>query len=130
MLVLAVVVVAAGCTSQPGQQSNVSDTGGSAGNNTIFFTDSGFEPETLTVEKGETVTWIDRSRNTMWVASDVHPSHRQYSGTSLQQHCSNGGDAFDQCGTGERYRFTFDKTGEWSYHNHQPFVQGGKIIVE
>ena len=66
----------------------------------------------------------------MWVASDEHPTHEEYDGTSLQEHCAQGtSDVFDQCGAGGTYSFTFEKVGEWSFHNHEQAADGGTIIV-
>lgn len=99
-------------------------------NNTIYLTDSGFQPENLAIEQGETVTWINNASSSMWVASDQHPTHTEYSGTSVAEHCNGGGESFDQCSTSDKYSFTFDQQGEWGYHNHEPFVSGGQIVVE
>lgn len=141
LALVAVVVLASGCVSDSEPQTNdnqepdnepPADTSADeASNNTVFFTDNGFEPETLTIEQGETVTWLDRSDTPMWVGSDEHPTHTNYDGTSESEHCENGeSDAFDQCEAGDRYSFTFDKEGEWGYHNHRAANYNGEIIVE
>lgn len=65
----------------------------------------------------------------MWVASAVHPTHSQYDGTSQNQHCP-GGSTFDQCGTGSTYSFTFEKTGEFGYHNHALAGHRGTVVVQ
>ena len=71
---------------------------------------------------------IDGSR--MWVASDPHPSHTGYSGTTKQQHCPDvQGVAFDQCSIGPSYSFVFQKIGTWGYHNHASANDGGTVIV-
>lgn len=100
-----------------------------SGDNVVQYSSSGFSPETMRIERGETVTW-QSSGSSMWVAVDQHPTHAQYDGTSLQEHCNNGGDVFDQCGTGNTYSFTFEKTGEWNYHNHRQAGHTGTVIVE
>jgi plastocyanin len=140
ILFLGLVVVAAGCvhatgsaesspeneTSTPSEPADYSDT------RTIYFTGSEFEPAELVVEQGDTVTWVSNSSTSMWVASDQHPTHTEYEGSTLREHCQNGdqtSQAFDQCSQGEEFSFTFEKTGEWSYHNHQPFASGGTITV-
>lgn len=140
LLALVIAVSLAGCTqgqspqvddSQAGDSDTPADTGTNAsGDNTIVFTGSGFQPASLTVEQGETVTWVNQADTSMWVASDRHPTHTLYDGSSRSEHCDGDSTAFDQCGTGDRYSFTFEKTGEWGYHNHVPFVQGGTITVE
>jgi plastocyanin len=114
-------------TSEPSEDMNDSTE------NRVVYTGSGFEPADLTVEVGETVTWVDQSGSgNMWIGSDRHPTHTQYAGSTLREHCSNGDQtsaAFDQCSTGERFSFTFEKTGEWGYHNHEQASQGGTITV-
>lgn len=88
-----------------------------SGENTVAYTDSGFVPDNLTVTTGTTVTFIDQSNNTMWVGSDPHPVHTDYS-------------AFDQLKTGESYSFTFPKSGTYNYHNHMFPSHTGVVIVE
>lgn len=97
---------------------------------TVTYTDAGFQPESVSIAVGETVEFINESGEAMWVASDVHPSHSQYDGTSLSEHCDGGVvTAFDQCGSGDSYTFTFDQAGEWSYHNHESASDGGVVTV-
>jgi plastocyanin len=138
---LAAVVAVSGCTQQsPSDASNAtpdrqdSQPSSNPENMTrIEFTGSGFEPADVTVEAGETVVWVNEAGSaTMWIGSDRHPTHTDYSGTTLNEHCQSGDQnsaAFDQCSTGDRFSFTFEKTGEWGYHNHRPYVQGGTVTV-
>lgn len=137
LFLIAATVIVSGCASSTGaspedgssemQPSNLSEN-----TTVVTHTSSGFEPGTVTIEKGETVVWRSETGN-MQVASDQHPRHTEYSGTSRAEHCENGDQnsaAFDQCSAGERFSFTFEKTGEWSYHNHVKSFQGGTVIVE
>jgi hypothetical protein len=75
---------------------------------------------------------VDERGNPMWVASDPHPVHTGYDGTSRSQHCAAGytGPApFDECGAGTSYTFTFDKTGTWGYHDHISDESSGTVVV-
>jgi len=135
---IALTVVVAGCSSTSTEEelpeetpkNNPDTTGGEEENvTTVTHTSSGFQPSTVTIEQGETVRW-ESEAGSMWVASDQHPSHTEYSGTSRSEHCTGGEDAFDQCTAGSEYSFTFEKTGEWSYHNHENSFQGGTVMVE
>lgn len=75
---------------------------------TVEYTDKGYIPSVLEVSSGETVTFINKSNRSMWVASDNHPTHSIYP-------------EFDQKGTSrseESYSFKFERVGEWSYHDH------------
>ena len=99
---------------------------------TITYTNQGFSPESVTVPSGATVTFVNQSSNKMWVASDPHPTHQGYDGTTRSQHCAAGytGPApFDQCSAGDSFSFTFIKIGTWGYHNHGAPSNKGSITV-
>jgi plastocyanin len=100
----------------------------------VIYTDSGYSPTTLKIERGKTVTFKNQSTQSMWPASAVHPTHRVYSGTSLDEHCPDtAGTAFDACKgflPGQSWSFTFNKTGTWEYHDHLNPSHTGIIIVE
>lgn len=141
IVAIVAVIVASGCVHSQGtaQTENVDETSepapstSTSSSNTIYLTSSGFQPSTLTINQGETVTWINNVSQPMEVASDRHPTHTNYAGTTRSEHCQNRNQtnsAFDQCQEGDRFSFTFEKTGEWSYHNHENAAQTGTIIVE
>ena len=87
----------------------------------IEYTDNGFVPNNVTIERGKTVSFVNKSTGPMWVASDDHPTH-----TILP--------TFDQfMGTepGTIYQYTFDKTGDWKFHDHiNPIWVGTVKVVE
>ena len=99
---------------------------------TIHLTANGFSPSSVTIKKGQSVTWVNDTSGSMWVASAQHPSHSVYSGTTLSEHCPNGSaTAFDQCQSGGTYTFMLDKAGTWRYHNHaNPSMFGTVIVTE
>jgi plastocyanin len=100
----------------------------------VTYTNSGYSPSTLKIEKGETVTFKNQSSRPMWPASAKHPTHEVYSGTSLEEHCPDKtGTAFDACKgylSGESWSFKFDKVGSWKYHDHLNPTATGVIVVE
>ncbi|MBI1754884.1 hypothetical protein HYR65_01205 [Candidatus Azambacteria bacterium] len=97
---------------------------------TVTYADSGFSPSTVTVKQGQIVTWVNQRSSPMWIASNPHPTHEGYSGTTKNQHCPDtAGTAFDECAAGTRYTFTFGKVGTWGYHNHMDSGMGGTVIV-
>ena len=100
----------------------------------VTYTDAGYSPVALTVKKRETVTFKNQSSRSMWTASAMHPTHRVYSGTSLDEHCPDAaGTAFDACKgflPGESWSFKLDKTGIWKYHDHLNPGVFGSITVE
>ncbi len=94
----------------------------------VTYTDSGFSPKSLTIKKGETVTWINQSSESLWVASNPHPTH---SGYPTKGGCISS--TFDSCKPitkGESWSFTFDIVGTWGYHNHLNPSSRGTIIVQ
>jgi plastocyanin len=116
--------------------ATTSTSGGTTGGSsapmtaTVTYNGSSFSPSTVTIKKGGTVTFTNTSSQQMWVASGPHPAHTGYSGTTRTDHCPDtAGTAFDQCATGSTYSFTFQKVGEWPYHNHMNASQFGKVVV-
>jgi len=119
---------------QPSQQPPASQ-GQVVKENVVVYTNSGYSPNTLTIKKGETVTFKNQSSRSMWPASAVHPTHQVYSGTSLSEHCPDKtGTAFDACKgflPGQSWSFKFDKVGTWKYHDHlNPSATGTIVVAE
>lgn len=153
LILLAVILVASGCAQLGGSDADVpaetqnqenpeefneseNETEGNASEvsgeeHIVYYTSEGFQPQSITIQQGDTVTWINNASTSMWVGSNNHPSHTQYDGTSTTLHCNNGeSDTFDQCSAGDRYSFTFSKTGDWGYHNHHNQFDTGTVVVE
>lgn len=90
-------------------------------NATVEVTENGFAPRIVTVRKGGTITWINKTSRNVWPASALHPTHRFYP-------------EFDaQAGVAPEavYAFTFDKLGSWKYHDHlQPSFTGTVVVEE
>ena len=103
-------------------------------NHTVTYSNSGFSPSVVTIQRGNTVTFTNNSSGQMWTASAIHPTHRVYPGTDIDQ-CGSAptGTMFDACtGTSPRnsWPFTFQNAGTWKYHNHLNPGHTGTIIVE
>ncbi|OGG49044.1 hypothetical protein A3G63_00620 [Candidatus Kaiserbacteria bacterium RIFCSPLOWO2_12_FULL_52_8] len=97
----------------------------------VTYGPNGFSPSTVTIVKGGTVTFVNQGGDGMWVASAPHPTHEGYSGTTRAQHCPDTTrTAFDQCGIGATYSFTFQKAGTWGYHNHGNPTDVGTVVVQ
>lgn len=100
---------------------------------TITYTNTGFSPKSLTVKAGTPVRFVNNSSSTMWVASNPHPIHNGYDGTTLAQHCAaRAARSFDECvagGPGASFVFTFTKAGSWGYHNHLHTADMGTVVV-
>ncbi len=94
----------------------------------VEITANGFNPDSITISLGDTVSFVNQDVDGHWPASDVHPTHGNYpeAGGCI-------GSAFDACGGlagGESYLFTFDEVGIWTYHDHVNPGLTGKVIVE
>ncbi|MDB5237867.1 MAG: hypothetical protein JWM46_137 [Candidatus Kaiserbacteria bacterium] len=99
---------------------------------TVTYNGKSFSPATVTIAKGGTVTFMSTA-GSMWVASDPHPTHTSYDGTSRSAHCAPGyaGAApFDQCAPGATFSMVFNKAGTFGYHNHMVDAIAGTIIVQ
>jgi len=98
---------------------------------TITYDGTNFTPASVTIKKGDAVKFVNSTTGAMWIASDPHPTHQGYSGTTASQHCPDtAGTAFDECSAGASYTFTFQKIGSWGYHNHANHNARGTIIVQ
>jgi plastocyanin len=101
---------------------------------TIKITNNGFVPKEIEITKGTKVTWVNESSNPSWPASAVHPTHRVYPGSGIEK-CgtSEEKNIFDACRNlkpGEKWSFTFNKVGEWYYHDHSNPSFTGEITVK
>lgn len=86
----------------------------------ISMTANGFEPSSITVKAGTTVTFINNDLGQRWPASAFHPTHTQLPG-------------FDSLGAvapGGSYSFTFEKKGKWNFHDHLFPAMFGSVTVE
>ena len=113
-------------------QSVDTDTTGQV--ETVTYSDSGYSPATITVKKGDTITFDNKSSKIMWPASAAHPTHKAYPGTDIE-FCGTlqSSGAFDACrgyGSDESWDFKFEELGTWKYHNHLQPNHTGTIIVK
>ncbi|MBI4099425.1 cupredoxin domain-containing protein [Candidatus Microgenomates bacterium] len=86
----------------------------------VDYTATGFSPATVTIKKGQTVKFVNKSGSSMSVASNPHPTHTDYPGFDQFKSTSKGQTEYD---------FAFDKVGTWGYHNHLNPSDGGTVIV-
>jgi len=97
---------------------------------TVTYTDTGYTPKSITINKGDTVKFVNDSSGPMWTASARHPDHTLYPEKTAND-CL--GSAFDQCKSvnkGGSYSFTFNQVGSWNYHNHSNSSQFGTVVVK
>ncbi len=131
LIILMSALLIAGCTKSDQTDQQSSDQ---ANNNVIEITSSGFSPDTLTINIGETVTFVNKDIKLSWPASAIHPTHTVYPGSDIKK-CGTSEETniFDACkglAQGESWSFTFNSKGTWNYHNHLNPSLRGKIIVQ
>lgn len=85
----------------------------------VDITDSGFATPSLEINVGDTVVWRNNDSVAHWPASNLHPSHALYSEF----------DPLAPIAPGAEWRFTFDRAGEWRFHDHLYPARGGVILV-
>ncbi len=81
----------------------------------ITITAAGFSPASVTVRKGDTVTFTNNDTEPHWPASNPHPAHTN---------CPNF-DAGHGLSNNERYSFTYGYDRSCDYHDHlHPRLRG------
>lgn len=123
VIILIAIVFVTGCTQYSEQTQPTSIT-----ENTVEITYSGFSPNTLTINAGDTITFVNKDTNPHWPASAIHPTHTAYpeSGGCI-------GSKFDACkalSQGETFIFKFNQKGSWKYHDHLNPSLTGTITVQ
>lgn len=133
-LVLALILIAVGVWWWNSNREPAPISPPAISSNAVSYTASGFSPGSLNVSEGTTVTFRNNSSREVWPASARHPTHDVYDGTSMPEHCPNADNsAFDACGgvpPGGMWSFTFEKTGEWRYHDHLNPSMSGMVVVQ
>lgn len=93
------------------------------------YTDGGFAPVSITINRGETVRFTNNSSDGLWVSAVGDSRSKAYPGTP--NGC--GQSHFDSCriiGRGEFWEFTFDVVGEWKYQNNLDKSKTAVIYVK
>lgn len=109
----------AATTTEPEEQQSAEAPTFSEHSNTIALTESGFDPQTLTVKVNTEVSWVNKSGATATVNSDPHPIHSNYQPLNLN--------SFEEGGF---LKIVFDEPGTYNYHDHLNPSMTGTIIVE
>ncbi len=85
----------------------------------VTYENNAFNPSTLTVKAGTTVTFVNNGASPIRIPSGPHPVH-----TSFSEFDS------DTLAPGESYDFTFVNPMTLQYHNHFNPGATGQVIVE
>ena len=92
----------------------------------VSYADTGFEPRTIAVKKGDTVRFTNNSTTELWIAdsgSALYPAARNGCGSS----------ALDSCGPldpGRYWQFTFTQKGTWDFTNNLDKSKTGIVVVQ
>src|SRR6185369_14523485 len=89
------------------------------GNVTIHMDENGFIPTKVTISVGEKITFENVGKEPHWPASNIHPSHKIYPEFDPKKGIPSG----------EEWTFTFNKVGEWRFHDHLASQFTGTITV-
>lgn len=90
---------------------------------TVRLTAQGPLPRTVTVRKGDSVSFVNEGAAAYWVVSDPHPAHSACSGFDSRRGLS----------AGESYTLIFPTATTCSFHNElDPYntVSGGTMIIQ
>ena len=86
----------------------------------VTVAEGAVRPRIVTIERGATVTWVNgKQSDDAWPASNVHPTHELLPGF----------DARRGLPPGERWSYTFDRKGRWTYHDHLAPETTGVVVV-
>lgn len=99
-----------------------------SGQNVVTYTNAGFSPSTLAINKGDTVTFKNAASAAIQVASNPHPIHNGY--PTIGGCVSSTFDSCTNIAPGQTWSFKFDIVGRWGYHNHLNPSYGGTIVVQ
>jgi plastocyanin len=85
----------------------------------VVFTDTGFHPSNLSIDPGDKVRFVNKSGGQFWPASNLHPTHTIYPDFDTKKLLPPN----------TEWSFSFNRSGEWKFHDHlQPRFEG-KILV-
>lgn len=88
-----------------------------SGASTVSLKDLSFQPDVLTIKKGDTVIWKNEDRRIRQIMSGAPP-------VMTDDFIS------PEIDTGQSWSHTFDEVGEFPYHDMKIPNQLGRIIVE
>lgn len=100
---------------------------------TVSYGSSGFSPNSIEINQGDKVIFVNEGSSNIRVASNNHPTHTLYPGSGAEK-CGTDEEEniFDSCDViapGEIYSFVFNEVGTWGYHNHLSPSKTGTVIV-
>jgi len=87
----------------------------------ISMNQDDYAPSEITVSKGSTVVFVNKSTDWRWPASNLHPTHDIYPEF----------DPKEPVAPGASWSFRFEKSGAWRMHDHlAPYITGTITVKE
>ena len=87
----------------------------------VSITSNGFVPSTITIKKGQAVSWTNNDTAKHQIDSDPYPTNSNLSSLNDPQ----------VLGQSDTYSYIFNKTGTYTYHdNLNPYSIKGVVIVK
>jgi len=110
---IAILIIASGCVKSSSPATTQFPEVEDQVTNSVQIIDFAFQPDEITIKKGETITWTNQDEEQHTVTSDE--------GTELDS---------ELLSNGQTYSHTFNEAGTFPYHcTPHPFMTA-KIIVE
>lgn len=85
----------------------------------IAMDETGFAPNVVSIELGQTVCWKNTGSTSHWPASNIHPTHDIYPEFDPKKGIT----------AGEQWCFAFDRPGIWRFHDHLEAQFSGVVNV-
>lgn len=92
----------------------------SATKNEVGATTAGFNPKTIEITAGSTVTWVNNGTVATQIASTPHPIHTDYPPLN----------SVGVIQPGQSKSLKFDKAGTYRYHDHLNPASLGTVVVK
>ncbi len=92
----------------------------------IRYTDRGFAPQTITVDRGTTVFFINNSNKAFWPTTDAAAEVKP-NGTTIKTEIFDAGTAIVP---GGKYQYEFTTAGTWNYYDRFATTSRGVIVVK
>lgn len=119
--ILLLIVTTGAFLLLPKQMQRQTPISTSINSHEVILKEDGYTPDTLTIKKGETVTFKTTLNKTFWPTSNPHPTHTIYPEF----------DPKNAIKPAEDWSFKFEKVGKWGYHDHiSPFYTGTIIVTD
>lgn len=126
VLLVVVILVGGGwyvSKFRPGTQVVSNQETGQAPSNSVVITmrQDDYDPSEITIKKGTTVVFVNKSSDWRWPASNLHPTHDIYPEF----------DPKEPVAPEKSWSFRFDRAGAWRMHDHlAPYITGTITVQE